>query len=103
MSPSFLCRACATVMCDDCRGIAEEYQQLYQQQRAYLVKADDQLLRLRAENERLTRQLADYRRMLEVGQHHLFVAWMRSLSPSTLRLIAEQQAREAQKESSRDV
>jgi hypothetical protein len=103
VSPSFLCRTCATVMCDDCRGVAEEYQQLYQQQRAYLVRADDVVLRLRAENERLQRQAADYRRLLEVGQHHLFVAWMRSLSPSTLRLIAEQQAREAQKEATRDV
>ena len=103
MSPTFLCRACATVMCDDCRGIAEEYQQLYQQQRSYLARADDQLLRLRAENERLARQNAEYRRVLEVGQHHLFVAWLRDLSPSTLRLIAERQAREEQKETRRDV
>lgn len=103
MSPSFLCRACAIVMCDDCRGIAEEYQQLSERQRSYLVRADDQLTRLRAENDRLTRQLAEYRRVLEVGQHHLFTAWLRDLSPSTLRLIAERQAREEQKESPRDV
>lgn len=102
MSPSFLCRACAAVMCDDCRGIAEEYQQLYEGQRSYLVRADDTVLRLRAENERLTRQLADYRRVLEVGQHHLFTAWLRDLSPSTLRLIAERQAREAEKEIARE-
>lgn len=98
MSPSFLCRTCAAVMCDDCRAIAEEYQQLYQRQRSALVMSDDRSLALRAENERLKRDLAEYRRLIEVGQPPLFVAWMRSLSPSTLRLIAERQATEQTKE-----
>ena len=76
MTQSFLCGHCKREMCTDCRQIAEEYQEL-------LEARTQALSATRAENERLTRELANEKRRADMfeqvaraGMPNVILAWM---------------------------
>jgi hypothetical protein len=73
---SFLCGNCRREMCDDCREIAEEYQEL-------LEKRTQALSATQEENERLTMELRNtkrradmFERVAKAGLPNIILAWM---------------------------
>lgn len=92
MKNSFLCRHCLAAMCDDCKSNAEEYAELYARQKAYLHKAQQEIEAVQRELELTKRSRDDYKRVLELGVAPQMLAWMRSLTPSTLRKAIEREA-----------
>lgn len=93
MKQSFLCGSCNRLMCDDCKSIAEEYAVLYAGQKSYLIKAEDEVKRLRQEIEVLKQGRDDYKRILGLGVGPQIVAWMNSLTPAQLRSAVEKAVR----------
>ena len=92
MKNSFLCRHCAAVMCDECRSIAEEYDELYTRQKAYMHKAQQELEAAQRALKIAERSRDDYKRIIELGIAPQMLAWMRSLTPAQLRKASEREA-----------
>lgn len=94
MKGTIFCGCCRDVICTDCRQIAEEYADLYARQKAYMHKAQQELEAVQRELKRAQRSRDDYRRVLELGVAPQMLAWMRSLSPASLRKAVEREAAE---------
>lgn len=89
---TFLCRHCQSTMCADCRGVAEEYAELYARQKAYMHKAQQELEATQRDLALAQRSRDDYKRMLELGIAPQMLAWMRSMAPAKLRAVIEREA-----------
>lgn len=92
MKSGFLCGACRRVMCRECKGIADEYDELLRNQKAYLHKANQQLEQAQAETERQRKRADEYERLMKLGQHPLMLAWIDSMTPTQLRQAVERAA-----------
>lgn len=73
---SFLCGHCKRVMCSDCIEIADEYDELYQKQKAALITAQMEVERLTAENKRLARRVAMLEEVAKAGVGDIIGAWI---------------------------
>lgn len=73
---SFLCGNCRREMCDDCREIAEEYQELLQIRTNALQAANYQVEQLRIELENEKRRSAMYEEVAKAGMGPIIGAWI---------------------------
>lgn len=73
---SFLCTACRDGMCDDCRDIAEEFDELLKRRTAALANAQDEIEKLKRKYAELERRANMYEEMSKVGLGDIIGAWM---------------------------
>ena len=76
MKQSFLCGNCKRVMCNDCREIAEEYQELLDARIYALASAVSELETTQAEVARLKRRAEMYEECAKAGVGDIIAAWM---------------------------
>lgn len=76
MSNSFLCTNCRREMCNDCRQIAEEFDELLKRRTTALAIANDRTERLERELADANRRAAMYEQVSKAGINQIIVAWM---------------------------
>ena len=76
MSNGFLCTSCRRIMCMDCKSVADEYAELYQNRNIALMTTNDKAEILQRENESLKRELARWKEMAQPGYPEVMRLWM---------------------------
>ena len=89
---SFLCGHCKRAMCADCEQIAEEYQELYENQKLSLSQMEWRMKQAEEEAAKQKRRAESLDAVLKCGIHPLMLAWVDSLSPSQLQDAVEKKA-----------
>lgn len=69
--PSYLCRTCGAVMCDDCKSIAEEHERLLALRTNALMRAEEELQELRAALQKESRDRARWEELSKLGMPEL--------------------------------
>lgn len=73
---SFLCGHCSKLMCDDCKSIAEEYQELLARRTNALAATDDELEKTKRELETWKRRAAMFEDVAKAGIPAVIIAWI---------------------------
>jgi len=76
MKQSFLCGNCKREMCDDCKNIAEEYQELLELRTTALQSAQHENEQLKNKLSNLQRRADMYEQVSKAGFGDVIGAWM---------------------------
>jgi Tfp pilus assembly protein PilN len=82
--PCFLCRSCELCMCDDCRSIAHEYEELEQRRKATLFQLEERLEAVTTERDRLARHLELLESIVPWSVTDTLQAWANTLTLARL-------------------
>lgn len=76
MTESFLCTSCKSCMCDDCREIAEEYQELLENRTRALMIANSNEEQAKRRLETETRRADMFEKIAKAGVGDIIAAWI---------------------------
>jgi predicted DNA-binding WGR domain protein len=73
---SFICRQCKDLMCDDCRSISEEYEQLLTNYKRENAEGSARVKQLERELESANRRSAMWEEQAKLGYPDVVKAWI---------------------------
>ncbi len=95
--PNFLCSRCSDVLCDDCAGVAAEYEYLYQRQKLEMMGKEHIIEDLRAELKKAKDDAQFWKDISEIPLPTMIQAWLNAEAAKSRNAGRESMRRELKK------
>jgi hypothetical protein len=82
LQSSFFCGNCAAFVCDDCRLIAEEWEELAKNRARAVMRLEEELKKAKQDLAFANNRAGDFERMMLLGQNALLAAWINDNGPA---------------------